>query len=586
MTSSPSELPQSHGYCPSPAIASPFWGRFRFLLVGLVTFRGLILLCLLPPFEGWDEYQHVGYLQHLSETGQSPRFGAAMVSPVLLEEVSKFPLPEKALANQLEKHQGLGYRSYWERLDQVRGATGQVGQSDAPIPLYQAQHSSLYYRLVLPAYSAMGGATNLRLSVAGLRAFNLAMLAASVWIAAGVIRRAVTRERDAALIALVLAVHSLFLMNGVRVSNDALGVLLATASIAAGLSITSCVRRDQKVLRSMVTGVLIGLAILAKATNLALIPAAAALILLALATKREKRIDTVLSACAIALAILAVTFNEISTNLTVYGMLTPMQEAITNRQAGRTAHDLFRTAMTMEWPRWLEDLWGRRLFFVGGWSFVTTMPGLVMAYRILLRIGLLGWGIFAVSRLTRIRSHAPSGFRSWRFPVAGAFLILSYSMALGYHRVQSELAWGAASTCAWYASPALPWLLTFVIVGAFRLPLGSWLGTIVAFAMVADCLAAEFVGMFGGMISRYTDGAPWTLAMERLAMLQPAWLGTPTLALAFTAQVLVLAMLLLVLRDARRARRGRDEVPLANPHPLSRPVFRRTPIKPDPAVHA
>jgi len=262
-----------------------------------------------------------------------------------------------------------------------------------------------------------------------------------------------------------------------------------------------------------------------------------------------------------------------------------MQEAITNRQAGRTAHDLLRTAMAMEWPRWLEDLWGRRLFFVGGWSFVTTMPGLVVAHRILLRIGMLGWIGFAASRLARVRHRSPSGFDSWCYPVAGVLIILSYSMALGYHRVQSELAWGAASTCAWYACPALPWLLTLVVLGGFQLPLGRWLGTALAFAMVANCLAAEFLGMFGGMIARYTDGAPWRLAFERLASLQPAWLGTPTLALAFSAQVLALAMLLLVLRDARLGRRADGGGPFTGPRPISLRV-RRARVKSDPAVHA
>ena len=32
---------------------------FRLLLLGLVLARGLVYLCVMPPFEGWDECQHV-----------------------------------------------------------------------------------------------------------------------------------------------------------------------------------------------------------------------------------------------------------------------------------------------------------------------------------------------------------------------------------------------------------------------------------------------------------------------------------------------------------------------------------------------
>ena len=56
-----------------------FWKRTRFLLVALVLCRGLVWLCVLPPFEGWDEYQHVGYVQHVAETGRAAVLGETNV---------------------------------------------------------------------------------------------------------------------------------------------------------------------------------------------------------------------------------------------------------------------------------------------------------------------------------------------------------------------------------------------------------------------------------------------------------------------------------------------------------------------------
>ena len=37
-----------------PSTPGKAWRRFRVLLVGLVLCRGLVLLCVMPPFEGWD----------------------------------------------------------------------------------------------------------------------------------------------------------------------------------------------------------------------------------------------------------------------------------------------------------------------------------------------------------------------------------------------------------------------------------------------------------------------------------------------------------------------------------------------------
>ncbi len=48
-----------------------YWPRLRLLLVTLVLCRGLVVVCALPPFEAWDEYQHVAYVQHIAETGRS-----------------------------------------------------------------------------------------------------------------------------------------------------------------------------------------------------------------------------------------------------------------------------------------------------------------------------------------------------------------------------------------------------------------------------------------------------------------------------------------------------------------------------------
>ncbi|QWR77631.1 hypothetical protein [Candidatus Magnetomonas plexicatena] len=56
--------------------------------------HGIVLLCILPPFEGWDEYQHVAYIQYMTEQGQTPTYGPSKVSKDLLKKLVAFPQPE------------------------------------------------------------------------------------------------------------------------------------------------------------------------------------------------------------------------------------------------------------------------------------------------------------------------------------------------------------------------------------------------------------------------------------------------------------------------------------------------------------
>jgi hypothetical protein len=552
-----------------PASRSVFWGRFQALLVTLVVCRGLILLCSLPIFEGWDEYQHVAYVQHLTETGQAPRFGATSVSAVLLAEAVKFPQPEKALLGQLEPLGAKGYRSFWDRPDVQDPAAPAEIPAGRRIMLYQAQHSALYYRLASPFYRALGGASDLRSSMAGLRLLNLAMMAAAVWISLRVVRNAVARERDAALIGLAISAHPLFLMNGTRVANDALGVLLAAGAIASCVSLLNRQQAGWLILRGLATGALIGLAILAKATNYALLPFAAACVLMMRISLGPRPAPATITAAAMALGVVAVIYPEVASNLTNYGFLTPMQEAIVNRQAGKTPHDLLRAAAAMDWPGWLTQLWDRQLFFVGGWSFRAPEPTVILTYRNLVMIGLLGWVWLAAMRICRGGSKRASVFSTSWHPVAGLILVLSYSMALAYHRVQSQLAWGESSTCAWYASAALPCFLMLVVAGSLHWPTRR-VAEAIPLGLAGVSVAAEILGIFGKMIPWYTACAPWNLSMRRLAALQPPWLGTPTLALAIASEIVVLAMLVLVWRDdllGRHRRIPKSEQPRRGQQP-------------------
>src|SRR5208337_464350 len=123
--------------------SSHFWRRLRLLLVALVVCRGVVVLTILPPFEGWDEYQHVAYVEHMRQGGRAPVAGQTTVAPALLSELVKFPQPEAAINDKLREIGAVSYSTFWDG----QGSNG-PGRSpeefqNHPVLLYQAQHSTL-----------------------------------------------------------------------------------------------------------------------------------------------------------------------------------------------------------------------------------------------------------------------------------------------------------------------------------------------------------------------------------------------------------------------------------------------------------
>ncbi len=205
--------------------------RLKVILVALVLCRGLVLLCVLPPFEGWDEFQHVAYIVHLNESGRRPILGETLVSHSLQSRLSTFPHGPYAL-KMLKSTGAVDYATFWTRPPlATRKAT--VLPPSTPLSLYEAQHGPLYYRLVAPLFAFAGGVGDLRTSIGVLRLVNLLLTASSVWIALGMAERLIRDRVLSELCGLLIATQPLFLINGVRVANDALGMFFATAAVAA-----------------------------------------------------------------------------------------------------------------------------------------------------------------------------------------------------------------------------------------------------------------------------------------------------------------------------------------------------------------
>ncbi len=310
--------------------------------------------------------------------------------------------------------------------------------------------------------------------------------------------------RYAALIGLVVAAHPLFLVNGVRVANDALGTFFATVAIAGALTQTA----GTSLCRALWVGPVIGFAVLAKSVHLALAPFAVAIWLAMVVLNRVPTRVRRRRPRGAGAGNSAPTLSQFAEDLCVM----VARRSCSRRPsiaAGRTAADLLGTAVGMNWPRLIVSWWARKGLIVGGWSFLLPPRWLVDCYTLLVGLGLCGWVWLVLRRGRGI-------FRSATTSAACAALAASYTAGLAYHAIHSTAAGGFATTNAWYAAAAMPWFLALVAGGALCWPLGPLRFAGPALLGLAF-VVAEGTVVWGAMTTTYAGGLGGSAGLVRLA---------------------------------------------------------------------
>lgn len=516
----------------SGRIAAWLADRRRFCaLLGLIFLvRGVFVLSVLPPFEGWDEYQHLGYIAFLDETGRPPVLGVSLLPRSLIATVARYP-HSKSGAEQVHSIGGLTYDDDWQNADSA------IAIPDTGIPhLYQAQHPSLYYRMMLPLYRALWNADRPLTAITALRAVNILFGAGAAVVAALLICHLfpVGPHRFAA--GLLLTLQPLFLVNSARIANDALAVFLGILATAVLLAVLP--RRP--LVGSLLAGLILGCAALTKAVTLALLPFALFVYASLWWHRRLRTKPAAIGAAILVVVFSAITASYFTSNIHTYGSLTPMQETIHNTEKGLGLSDYIVAAGDIDWRRHLTGLFMRHNLWVGGWSFLRPKSFWRSSHEYLAWAGVLGLclALSAKRRRERWLFHEPGAFSRL------GFLCLLVAAGLCYHLVQSQAAWGTVTTNSWYAAVCFPWLICLFYQGLNCLP-GRWTVHTLAAAMMAVYLGAEIHGTMSVMVRAYTGESWGPVARQRLALLHPAGFGP-----AWTIPALIAALLLIALAVA------------------------------------
>ena len=577
------------------------WGIFVVLLLATYVARGVLLACVVPPLEMWDEFQHVAYIDCVTRTGRSPVFPDSRVDATLLNQILKLPTCPWEW-RWLSRYGELTYAQYWQQ-----PAMGRVAPDEQGPQIYEAQQPPLYYWLAAPVYRKLSG--DLPLAVAVLRLINVGLTAIGLGAILLSLGRACRDQRHAALLGLSVVMQPLFLLNADRVANDGLAVMLGSLSIVWAMSL----RRRFILIQSLGLGLLIGLGVMAKATDLVLLPFAEFCLVLSAfgknslleapqsgmihhgdtegTEKRRKELSgslsssypppdpairntsepafstnarTCVAACVLLLAGTAiVTGQYFLWSLHRYGTITPMQEAVMNHAAHVRFADYLRYAplnltRLRAWrimvQHWIigDGLW------VGGWSYLQPPRWLTTVYEVLLILGISGWILPAAFR--RLRVIAVNPFTDILVGTRILVLCLLMLLAMSYHAIQSMVAWqGASATTPWYASVAVPWFLIGVFSGplVFRGTRWGRFASLVVLLVPLLFLGTETYGVFFQMVPRYSCLPMSANALRRLATLRPGWLGLTTLAAALGLELslFAVAVALIVRSTALRARR-------------------------------
>ena len=510
------------------------------LVLALAAVRVVAVAQIQLPFNGWDELPHLAVAYHVHKTGTMPTPRTPMPRE-LVPFITAHPHPTTSLSML----RGLDAKPY---------PGGDPACSLEPAKrydmfCYQAQHGPLLYFLAAPLLSGSDPASLLAWAD-GVRLANGLLLLPTLFLWHRLLRRVFPRDGRLSWlpdgVVVSAASFSYVFFNFARFSNDALAIFLGTSALALHMLhiLPRGLAAPGRVWRYALLGGLVGLAVLAKSTTLALVPALG-LSVLWQGRRPGSRRTVLVCAAALAAGYLTVAGWHHAVNIARYGQPTAMQEAMLNAKQGYGPARYLKAAANLGYGVFRNPVLCTAITHVAGWSNLRSPDWMSSAFKL---AGTLCAASLAVA-LVRSRGRREVGRLGggavclgllWAFTVA----------ALGYHAVHSAARWGVPTTGGWYGMLALPVTLAALLLGPALCGRGA---ASLALLLLAGVFNAAFLdGVYGVLPFQETGVAGLAEAGGVLAG-HHALLRIP-LSFFWAADVLCLAVCAaLVLEAVRRS---------------------------------
>jgi hypothetical protein len=521
------------------------WWLVAGSLITAFLARGPLYLSVFPPFEGWDEYQHLAYIAHLDETGRIPVFNESSVSPALRPLLIAVPHSRWG-GDQVREWGASSYEEYWSS-PAPRAGTDRGAPSS--LRLYQAQHPPLAYVAALPVWRALR--TQPVEAISAIRMLNLLVVAAALVLFAGALQRIVPAFAPRVAVLALVCLHPLFFQNVARVAND--GLALATG--VAGISLLVLADARTLLTRGLLAAGFIAAIIWSKQTGLTLIPALVLGLPLigwvnGVSARRLWRMTGIVS-----VAFLLLVAPLWLWNYQQYGAMITTQESIELAARGSVVEALATSVQNLDWVSLVERLFVPGTVWVGGWSFLPMNETLAALHGWYWGILVAAAGVGAVVAMLRHRRSAERAavvVRTHGGAAAGlavcAIVVVMTTLGMIHHALLSHALFGGATTNPWYFMTALPCLFVLLVRGLEGIH--GRLATVAPAVLAVLFVAIDLHGTWVLMPTHYASTADAALQWSRLSAIHPAilsgdlrwlFLATQLGALGLVGGALVLA---------------------------------------------
>jgi hypothetical protein len=402
--------------------------------------RGVFYASILPLWEGYDEWSHFAFIQHLSTHGSLPD-RADRVSREIEESMRLVPLPREM------RHWPPPYAThdeYWKmpagergrRERELRWVPPAYNAQPAadPVLIYEALQPPLYY---LTAALALKPIERTPLPQRALLVRLLGVLWASAAVPLGflIARRCFGADRPALGTAAATCAMPGLMLNVARAGNEGLSVALFSLLIYLTLLQVS----DLRLRRAWFAGAVLGLGLITKAYFLTAVPAVAVVHVWQWWKQPARRRAVALSAAIYSGAALALSGWWYLRNLALSGTLSGLSESVILRDLGLL--ERLAEAPRVSWARAVDAIWSSHIWY-GAWSGLKARSWI---YH-------LCYGAILLAALGLVRfhgSHRPGFKTNDTLPVLEAFYGCFWLGQL-YNVLLLFLSKGASTSMGWY----------------------------------------------------------------------------------------------------------------------------------------
>jgi hypothetical protein len=455
----------------------------RKLTILAFLLRGAFYCAEQPVWEGFDEWAHFGYIQHVAQYGHPPSTSEP-VSAELRRSVELAPVSASAAEYSVES---LTHDAYWRlppedrrsregELSALRPSYKSEPVANHVLRQYEAQQPPLYYLLLAVVYLAFKDVP-LPAQVFALRFASLLISAVGILLCCEIASQVPACRRAAIPILLLLASWPGLLVDVCRIGNDGLALTVGSAFI---LCLFRIARGHSGWRDWMLAGAALGAALLTKSYMLALVPLLP-LVAMAEALRCRSRLPQAAWRLLPGL-LLALTFAGLTAGWWYVGAWratgTFSGEQIDADAARFGLSGKLAAVWRVDWLRVLDSAATTHIW-TSGWSFLTVRSWMYRVFECLAIAA--GAGLIALAaRLSRNVYRRGWGVGDACFSLAACAYLL-FCLGLAYYAIVVYLTRGISTALGWYL---------YGIAGAEAVLLASGFTGLLGTRLAAGCIAA------------------------------------------------------------------------------------------------